>query len=105
WLFADLLLAFSMIFMLSNTFVVRPSATPPPVLKVSPTSFDPDSPYCSGKIEALRCIMTIAETADSIGGVDWSVSSDMKAGGLFSQAKGRLTPGRAIKVIVSALSC
>jgi hypothetical protein len=105
WLFADLLLALGMLFMISTTFVVRQSAAPPPALKVSPASLDPNSAYCSGKIGTLRCTVTIMETADSIGNVDWSVSSDMNPRGSFSPTKGRLTPGSAIKVTISALPC
>jgi hypothetical protein len=105
WLFADLLLALGMLFMISNTLVVRPSAMPPPVLKISPSSLDPHSSYCSGKIGALRCVVTITETTDSIGAVDWSVNSDMEPKGLFSPAQGRLMPGKAIKVTISALPC
>lgn len=105
WLFADLLLALGMLFMISNTFVVKQSAAPPPVLKVSPASLDPNSPHCSGKIGAFRCTVTIMETADSIGDVNWSVSSDMKPRGSFSPARGKLTPGNAIKITISAIPC
>jgi hypothetical protein len=105
WLFADLLLALGMLFMISNTFAIRKPNIPPPILKVSPASLDPNNTHCMGGSSAPRCTITIEETPASLGSVDWSVKSDMSTAVVFSTSKGSLTPGKSMSVTISGFPC
>jgi hypothetical protein len=104
WLFADLLLGLAVIFMASI-----PGAQPQPLiiptLSVTPLILSPATLGCSGGTEKPQCMLTVGETPSSLGTVNWSASSDMSDGIVFSPPNGTLSPGKTTQVIVSALPC
>lgn len=105
WLFADLLLALAMIFLLANTLATPPTPEPIPTLTVSPTSLDLKNPACGGGTAHPRCTVTVGEAANSRGQLQWTASSDMSDSIVFSPANGVLSPGKAMSVTISAIPC
>lgn len=104
WLFADLLLGLMVIFLVSA------AGAPPPVVKiprltVNPSQLDPSSSQCTGGNVKPQCTVTLGETADSVGSVDWSVTSDFSTSSQFSPASGTLSPGRSTSVSISVIAC
>lgn len=105
WLFADLLLALAMLFLLANTLGIPPKAEPIPTLTVSPTSLDLHNPACAGGTSHPQCTVTVGETAKSQGQVQWIASSDMSNKIIFSPANGVLSPGESMAVRITAIPC
>lgn len=104
WLFADLLLGLMVIFLAS---IPGAQPVPPniPTLSVTPTTLSPTDPICTGGTEKPQCTLTIGETPASVGPVDWSASSDISDGIVFTPANGTLSPGKTTQVVVSSLPC
>lgn len=102
WLFADLLLALGMLFLISSP----PRPKTPPTLIVSPTNLNPlDTAHCTGGYSKPLCMVTVEETANSQGNIDWAASSDMSDKVIFNPTKGRLSPGKSVPVVISAFPC
>jgi hypothetical protein len=101
WLFADLLLALGMLFLISSP----PRPKLPPVLIVRPAVLYPTSPQCKGGANEPQCQITIMESANSQGNTDWTVNSDMNNSVVFNPGKGVLSPGKSATVTVSAFPC
>lgn len=105
WLFADLLLALAVLFLAANTIGIKIPPPPPPKLAITPTRLDPHSPNCTVGISQPQCVVTLTETADSQGDVNWTAQSDISMGIVFSQSNGLLTPGKSINIQISHLPC
>src|SRR5438132_1075139 len=102
WLFADLLLALMVIF-----FAAVPGAPPPPppVLTTDLASLDAKSTACKGATNNFLCTVMLKETAKSSSGVDWGVDVAFGSTVVFTPKGGHLSPGKAIPVTISAISC
>ncbi len=105
WLFADLLLALAMLFMVASTVGVRPFILPPPKLAVDTTLLTPSDKQCTGTLAAPQCTITLTETAASAGSVTWTASSDMSDSVVFQPSTGILIPGHAVAITISAFPC
>lgn len=101
WLFADLLLALGMLFLISSP----PRPKLPPTLVVTASALSPEDSHCSGGIKNPRCTITLEESATSQENVDWTASSDMSKIVAFQPANGILSPGKSISVSISAFPC
>jgi len=101
WLFADLLLALGMFFLISSP--PRPKLTP--TLVVTPIVLHPSDAHCTGGINQPQCVVTIQETATSQGDMSWKASSDMSDAVVFHPANGILSPGRSVSVAISTFPC
>lgn len=104
WLFADLLLGLTMIFLVAAPRILPPP-TIPPVLTVNTTALDPTSGQCQGSNSAARCVVIVGETVDSRGSMTWTASNDMSNTVSFSPASGILTPGASMRVTIAAIPC
>lgn len=105
WLFADLLLALAVIFLAANTIGIKIPPPPPPKLIVTPTHLDSKSSSCTGGITQPRCTVTLTETADSVGKINWAVSSDISSGLIFTPPNGSLSPGKSVQLQISHIPC
>ena len=105
WLFADLLLALAILFLAANTIGIKIPPPPPPKLAITPTRLDPTSPNCKGGTSQPQCTVTLTETADSQGDVNWTTQSDISTGVVFTPSNGLLTPGKSINIQISHLPC
>ena len=105
WLFADLLLALAILFLAANTIGIKIPPPPPPKLTITPARLDPTSPNCTGVVSQPQCTVTLTETADSQGDLNWTAQSDISSGVVFSRANGLLTPGKSINIQISHLLC
>lgn len=101
WLFADLLLALGMLFLISSP----PRQKLPPTLIASPADLNPADSHCTGGTSKPQCTIVIGETASSQGTMDWRASNDMSNSMNFSPRTGRLSPGKFVTVVVSAFPC
>ena len=101
WLFADLLLALGMLFLVSSP----PRPKLPPTLVVNPSILDPTNSHCTGGIDKPQCMVTIGETTSSQGNMVWAVTSDMSNSVIFQPARGLLAPGKSVTVMISAFPC
>jgi hypothetical protein len=105
WLFADLLLALAVLFLAANTIGIKIPLPPPPKLAVTPTHLDPTSSNCSGGSSQPQCTVTLTETADSQGDLNWTAGSDISTGLVFTPASGPLSPGKSINLQISHITC
>ncbi len=105
WLFADLLLALAMLFLLANTVGNPRIPEPIPILTVDQVSLDPTSAQCTGGISHPRCTVEVGEAASSKGQMKWSASSDISTNVTFSPASGILSPGGKTTVTITAIMC
>src|SRR5947209_6037186 len=87
WVFADLLLALAMLFLLANTLSIPPIPEPPPILTVSPANLDLKNPTCSGGTSHPQCIVIVSEATTSQGQMQWTPSSDMSDTVVFNPPK------------------
>ncbi len=101
WLFADLLLALGMIFLISSP----PRPKTPPTLIVSPTNLNPTDSHCTGGTSNPQCTIMLGETANSQGNMEWAASNDISDKVTFSPAQGNLSPGKSLKVTISLFPC
>lgn len=101
WLFADLLLALGMLFLISSP----PRPKLPPTLVVTPANLNPGDAHCTGGLRQPQCIVTIEESATSQGNMSWAASSDMSKTVVFQPEKGTLSPGKSASVKISAFPC
>lgn len=101
WLFADLLLALGMVFLISSP----PRPKLPPTLMTNPAILHPGDGHCTGGMSHPQCTVAIEETANSQQTMNWSVSSDMSKTVAFHPASGMLSPGKSILVTISAFPC
>lgn len=105
WLFADLLLALAVLFLAANTIGIKIPPPPPPKLAITPTRLDPTSPSCKGGVSQPQCTVTLTETADSRGNLNWTAQSDISTGVVFTPSNGILSPGKSINIQISHLTC
>jgi hypothetical protein len=103
WLFADLLLGLMVIFLMAVPGI--PASIAAPVLTVTPTSLDPTSSQCIGRIGNPTCTITISETASSQGDMTWTANSDMSDSVTFNPTNGTLSPGMSAKVTITSIPC
>ena len=104
WLFADLLLGLMTIFMIS----IPPRVTLPPTLTADPIALSPTDQHCQGGTNAPTCQITLRETANSDGKVNWTPSSDMSDGNnlvQFTPQTGILSPGQSTTITISNFPC
>jgi len=104
WLFADLLLALAVLFLVTNTATIQPKPIIPPQLIVRPSSLSPGT-GCSDSITAPTCQVTVTEPSASTGQITWSVNSDISNSINYSTASGKLLPGRSVTVNITSLPC
>jgi hypothetical protein len=76
---------------------------PPPNINVSPQSLDTSN--CTNNNNSWTCIVTLSETADSQGNVNWSVMSDLSGVEYFPSSSGILSPGDSIMITITKISC
>jgi hypothetical protein len=105
WLFADLLLALAVLFLAANTIGIKIPPPPPPKLAITPTRLDPTSPNCKGGVTQPQCTVTLTETADSRGNLNWTAQSDISSGLVFIPPGGILSPGKSVNIQISHLAC
>src|SRR5947208_1270600 len=98
WLFADLLLALAVLFLAANTIGIKIPPPPPPKLMVTPMYLDPTSSNCTGGLSKPQCMVTLTETADSQGDLNWTAGSDISTGPIFTPANGFLAPGKSLNL-------
>jgi hypothetical protein len=105
WIFADLLLALAVLFLVANTVGVKPQIIPPTLI-VTPTSLDPSNPACTGGTDHPSCTISVTESSSgSVNDVTWTGSSDMSDKVSFSPASTHLTPGNPVSVTISSIPC
>lgn len=103
WLFADLLLGLTVIFL-----AALPGKPPQaPILLVSPSLVKRNASNCvaSRNIPVCSIQVTIRESDTSLGPLTWHASSDVSTGVVFKPTSTTLQPGRGQKVTISALPC
>ncbi|SRR6266567_963304 len=105
WLFADLLLALAVLFLAANTIGIKIQPPPPPKLMVTPMRLGPTSPSCTGGVSQPKCTVTLTETADSQRDLNWTASSDISTGPIFTPASGSLSPGKSVNLQISHIPC
>src|SRR6185312_13130984 len=107
WLFADLLLALAVLFLVANTAGIKLEPISPPTLIVTPTTLDANAntPNCAGGTTAPECTVTVEESKTSIGDIMWTVSSDISDTIKYSISTGKLSPGQSITMTISAIPC
>ncbi len=107
WLFADLLLALAVLFLVANTSGIKLKPVLPPTLIVNPTILDANAntSYCTGGTSAPQCNVTIGESKASEGDIMWTVSSDISDTIKYSSNSGKLSPGQSITMSISAIPC
>jgi hypothetical protein len=107
WLFADLLLALAVLFLVANTAGIKLAPVLPPTLIVSPTSLDANAntTNCTGGTSAPQCTVTIEESKASKGDLKWTVSSDISDTIKYSINTGKLSPGQSVTMTISAIPC
>lgn len=105
WLFADLLLALAILFLAANTIGIKIPPPPPPKLVVTPVSLKSTSSNCTVKLNQRQCTVSLSETADSVGNVNWTARSDISTGLVFSPASGPLSPGKSVNLQISHIPC
>lgn len=107
WLFADLLLALTVLFLVANTGGIKLQPVLPPTLEVTPSILDANANNagCTGGTSAPRCTVTINESKASEGNITWTVSSDISDTIQYSNKSGTLVPGQSITMTISALPC
>src|SRR5947199_3914544 len=107
WLFADLLLALAVLFLVANTAGIKLAPVLPPILIVNPTILDANAntPNCIGGTSAPQCTVTIEESRASEGDITWTVSSDISNSIKYSINTGKLSPGQSTKLTISAIPC
>jgi hypothetical protein len=105
WLFADLLLALAVLFLAANTIGIKIPPPPPPKLMVTPTHLSPTSSNCTSNLSQFQCTVTLTETADSQGDVNWTAVSDISTGLVFTPASRFLSPGMSINIQISHITC
>lgn len=110
WLFADLLLALAVLFMVADNSTIRFQAVPPPVLQANTTQLNVNqsTSSCQGRFDALRCSVTISEAASSQGNVIWSVDNDLdqtKHAISYAPSQGTLSPGQSTTITMSGIPC
>jgi len=71
---------------------------PPPTLTVSPNNLSPTSQTCSQSGQEYICQVSVGETPDSQGTVNWSVSGSLSS---FSPSSGTLSPGGSTLVTIT----
>lgn len=74
----------------------------PPTLTVSPTSMN--NGMCFGAENASQCTVTLGETSNSQGNVNWAGSSDL-SGVSFNPSSGTLSPGQSATITISSIPC
>src|SRR5690348_16444918 len=89
WLFADLLLALAVLFLVTNTATIQPKPVIPPQLAVNPSILSPGTD-CSNTTTAPTCQVTVSEPSTSTGPISWSVNSDISDSINYSTASGKL---------------
>ena len=107
WLFADLLLALAVLFLVANTAGIKLEPVSPPTLIVTPTTLDANAstPYCIGGTTAPQCTVTVEESPTSVGDITWTVSSDISNAIKYSISTGKLSPGHSVVMTISAIPC
>ncbi len=107
WLFADLLLALAVLFLVANTAGIKLAPVLPPTLTVSPTILDANAKTtnCTGGTSAPQCTLTIGESKASEGNITWTVSSDISNTIKYSMTTGTLSPGQSVIMTFSAIPC
>jgi len=107
WLFADLLLALAVLFLVANTAGIKLAPVLPPTLTVSPTILDANTntTNCIGGTSAPQCTVTIGESKASEGDITWTVSSDISDTIKYSLTTGTLSPGQSVIMTISAIPC
>ncbi len=107
WLFADLLLALAVLFLVANTAGIKLAPVLPPTLTVNPTTLDANSntSNCTGGTSAPQCTLTISESKTSEGNITWAVSSDISNAIKYSMTNGTLSPGQSVILTISAIPC
>jgi hypothetical protein len=107
WLFADLLLALAVLFLVANTAGIKLQPVSPPTLIVTPTTLDANAntPNCTGGTQAPQCTVTIEEAKISEGDIIWTVSTDISDTIKYSITTGKLSPGQSIAMTISAIPC
>src|SRR2546421_776587 len=105
WLFADLLLALAVLFLAANTIGIKIPPPPPPKLVVTPVRLEPTSSNCTVRFSRRQCTVALTETADSLGNVNWTASSDISTGLVFSPESGFLSPGKSVNLQISHIPC
>ena len=105
WLFADLLLALAVLFLAANTIGIKIPPPPPPKLVVTPVRLEPTSSNCTVRLSRRQCTVALTETADSLGNVNWTASSDISTGLVFSPESGFLSPGKSVNLQISHIPC
>lgn len=107
WLFADLLLALAVLFLVANTAGIKLQPVSPPTLIVTPTTLDANAntANCTGGTTAPQCTVTIEEAPTSSGDITWTVSSDISNAIKYSINTGKLSPGQSITMTISAIPC
>ena len=105
WLFADLLLALAVLFLAANTIGIKIPPPPPPKLVVTPVRLEPTNSNCTVRFSRRQCTVALTETADSLGNVNWTASSDISTGLVFSPESGFLSPGKSVNLQISHIPC
>lgn len=105
WLFADLLLALAILFLAANTIGIKIPPPPPPKLVVTPTHLDSTSSNCTNHLSEYQCTVTLTETADSQGNVNWTAVSDISTGLVFTPPGRSLSPGMSVNIQISHIHC
>ena len=80
------------------------NCTTPPVLTVTPTTLDPTSSNCSGGMNNPQCMITLGETPDSQGSLNWSASSSLSYVNFMPQT-GTISQGATEQVTIAAILC
>jgi hypothetical protein len=103
WLFADLLLGSTIIFL-----AALPGKPPEaPVLLVNTSLVTKKASDCTPTRNIPNCAiaLTVSESQTSLGPLTWHVSSDVNKSVVFRPTSTTLEPGKGQKVAISALPC
>lgn len=103
WLFADLLLGLTVIFLAS--LPAKPLEAPVLLVSASQVTKRPGDCTPTRTIPVCAIVLTVSESQTSLGFLTWHVSSDVNKGVLFSPGSTTLMPGRKQLVEISALPC
>jgi hypothetical protein len=101
WLFADLFLGLTVIFL-----AALPGTQPlVQILATDTTTLSPQSQQCRGTSNIYQCTITLSARSDSRGKANWQATSDITDAVHFSPPNGTLAPSQSKQVIISGIPC
>ena len=103
WLFADLLLGLTIIFLAA--LPAKPLEAPTLLVNTSQVTKKASDCTPTRNIPVCMISITVSESQTSLGPLTWHVSSDVSKSVVFSPTSTTLLPGKGQRVAISALPC